>query len=66
MIPASIIEKFNQKEESINFGSITLKIIKHDGHNTRYLWTEESSEIEDTPTSGEGDHDISRRKIKGA
>jgi len=53
MIPASIISKLNQKEEEIIFGSITLKIVKHDGKKTRYQWTVESSEVEDSPTSGE-------------
>jgi len=54
MIPDSIILKLNKKEESISFGSITLTVIKHDGHKTRYKWIEETSEIEDSPTSGEG------------
>ena len=53
MIPTSIITKLYQKEEAITFGSLTLKILKHDGHKTRYLWIEESSEIEASPTSGE-------------
>ena len=52
MIPDSIILKLNKKEEAISFGSITLTVIKHDGHKTRYKWIEETSEIEDTPTSG--------------
>ena len=60
MIPTSIISKLNQKEAAISFGSITLKIVKHDGHKTRYLWTEESSEVLDSPTSGECDVVISR------
>jgi len=54
MIPHSIILKLNKKEEAIRFGSVTLKIVKHDGHKTRYTWIEESSEIEGSPTSGEG------------
>jgi hypothetical protein len=58
MIPASIIEKFNQKEESVNFGSVTLEVVKHDGQITRYIWVDKSSEVEDSPTSGEGGHVI--------
>jgi len=54
MIPHSIISKLNQKEEAIKFGSVTLTVIKHDGHRTRYTWIEESSEIDGSPTSGEG------------
>ena len=54
MIPASIITKLNAKEESINFGSITLEVVKHDGHISRYIWTDKTSEVEDSPTSGEG------------
>jgi len=56
MIPTSIISKLKQNEEMVTFGSITLKILKHDGHITRYMWVEESSEIEDSPTSGECSH----------
>ena len=54
MIPDSIISKLNKKEEAVLFGSVTLTIIKHDGHKTRYKWIEETSEIEGSPTSGEG------------
>ena len=60
MIPASIISKLHEKEEAIFFGSLTLKIVKHDGHKTRFLWTEESSEIEGSPTSGECSLDNTR------
>jgi len=61
MIPNSIIHKLNQIEESLIFGSVTLKIVKHDGHKTRYVWIEEYSEIEDSPTSGECSHKKPRR-----
>ena len=54
MIPASIIAKLNEKEEAINFGSVTLKVVKHDSHILRYIWLDETSEVEDSPTSGEG------------
>ena len=53
MILVSIITKLNEKEESLRFDSVTLTVIKHDGHKTRYKWIEESSEIEDSLTSGE-------------
>jgi len=61
MIPASIIDKLNQIEESLIFGSVTLKIVKHDGRKTRYIWLEEYSEVADSPTSGECLH----KKQKG-
>jgi hypothetical protein len=54
MIPFPIITKLIKKEEAISFGSISLTIIKHDGHATRYKWIEETSEMDDTLTSGEG------------
>ena|GEM_PF-5359711 len=56
MIPTSILARLNEHEEAISFGSVTLKVVKHDGHKTRYLWTVETSEIEDSPTSGGGGH----------
>ena len=54
MIPDSIISKLNKKEEAIDFGSVTLRVVKHDGHISRYIWTDKTSEVEGSPTSGEG------------
>jgi len=54
MIPASIHSKLDEKEEAINFGSVTLKVVKHDAQITRFIWLDETSEVEDSPTSGEG------------
>jgi hypothetical protein len=53
MIPSSIISKLNEKEEAINFGSVTLEIVKHDGYISRYIWVDKTSEVENSPTSGE-------------
>ena len=56
MIPIQVIKELERREEGIAFGSVTLKIVKHDGHKTRYLWNEETSWVEGSPTSGEGGH----------
>jgi len=56
MIPASIISKLNDKEKAINFGSVTLEVVKHDGYILRYIWTDKTSEVEGSPTSGECSH----------
>lgn len=54
MIPDYVLTELQRREENITFGSVTLKVIKHDGHKTRYLWNEETSWVGDSPTSGGG------------
>ena len=56
MIPNTIIRTIEAKLDDIHFGSLTVKIIKHDGRKTRYLITEETSIVVDSPSSGEGGH----------
>jgi len=66
MIPPSIISKLNNKEEAINYGSVTLEVIKHDGHISRYVWIEKNSEAEDAAASGENGYGTKiRARTKG-
>jgi hypothetical protein len=54
MIPIQVIKELERREESISFGSVSLTVVKHDNHKTRYLWAEETSWVEASPTSGGG------------
>ena len=56
MIPSFIISKLINKVNAITFGSVTLEVVKHDGFISRYIWTDKTSEVEGTQTSGECSH----------
>jgi hypothetical protein len=53
MIPTSIINKLHEKEKVVNYGSITLEIVKYNGHISRYIWTDKTSEVECSTASSE-------------